>query len=340
LPGCHVFGFKIEVEVSLYGSYRGSAGLFKKETGKKTAKLKQDDVERRLSELTAELASGSSPSLVPGANSDLALSPTAKKVGKSDAGSVSISSSFNVWAFWLITIVSLVLSQTPGISWLFTPINQFTTMVHELGHAFVCILTGGHVTGLTIVGDGAGHGGLTYYRGGIQFFTAQAGYLGTAVFGCLLIFLGQYPRFSKLLLAAIGVAIGLCSLTLVGMNIFVTGFQGFFSLIWGGALAFALCWLARKLDSRSANLVVLFLAVQTALNSLSAVFLLVQVYFGVLQSNAWSDASIMEKITHIPAFFWGLLWFLMSCAMVGFTLWHTYGKRLFGRLAGPLLVEK
>lgn len=333
------FSSKIELEDSLKVS-RGLPDLFKKETQKKTTKLKQDDVERRLNELTAELAAGSSsPSLVSSNNPDFALNPNAK-TGDIFGKQVSISSSFNAWAFWLITILSLILSQTPGISWLFTPINQFTTMIHELGHAFVCILTGGHVTGLTIVGDGAGHGGLTYYAGGLQFFTAQAGYLGTAVFGCLLIYLAQFPRFSKLLLGAIGIAMGLCSLTLVGMNIFVTGFQGFFSLLWGGAMAFALCWLAKKLDSRSANLVVLFLAIQTALNSLSAVFLLVQVYLGVLQTNAWSDASVMETITHIPAFFWGLIWFLMSCAMLGFTLWHTYGKRLFRRGTGALVVEK
>ena len=297
----------------------------KKEAEQKATKLKQDDVERRLFELNAELDSANI------GTADLALTGGSKpgKIKAVPNKVVAVTSGFNAWAFWLITILSLVLSQTPGISWLFTPINQFTTMIHELSHALVCILTGGHVSGLTIVGDGAGHGGLTYTAGGIQFFIAQAGYLGTAVFGCLLIYLGQFTRFSKLILGALGVAIGLCTFMFVGMNVFQTGFAGFFSFLWGAAISVVLLWLAKKLDAKGANLAVLFLAVQTALNSLGGIFILVQVYCGIMQANTWSDATVMERMTHIPSFLWSLMWFVMSCAMLGFTLWHTYGKRLF-----------
>ncbi len=302
----------------------------KKEVEKKTVKLKPDDVDRRLAELNAELDAG---------RYDVASLPLKGNPGKSiiskvfpggnSKDTVSASTGVNVWAFWLITILSLILSQTPGVSWLFLPINQFTTMIHELSHAFVCVLTGGHVAGLTIVGDGAGHGGITSSLGGIQFFIAQAGYLGTAFFGCLLIFLGQFSRFSKTILGALGIFIGVVTICFVGLNVIHTGFAGVLSFLWGAAISAALLWMAIKLDSKSANLAVLFLAVQTALNSISCIFLLVQVYLGFLPAGGWSDATVMENITHIPAFLWSLMWFLISCLMLGFTLWHTYGKRLF-----------
>lgn len=307
--------------------------LKKKEVEKKTVKLKQDDVDRRLAELSAELDAG---------HYDVTSVPTKSTFGKSvmskvfpggdSAGnsiSTSGSSNINAWAFWLITILSLILSQTPGISWLFLPINQFTTMVHELGHALVCVLTGGHVTGLTIVSDGAGHGGITNFQGGIQFLTAQAGYLGTAFFGCLLIFLGQFSRFSKIILGTLGIFFGVFTIYFVGLNVFHTGLAGVLSFLWGAAITVGLLWMAKKFDAKSANLAVLFLAVQTALNSVSCIFLLVQVYLGFIPAGGWSDATVMENMTHIPSFLWSLWWFLLSCLMLGFTLWHTYGKRLF-----------
>jgi hypothetical protein len=307
--------------------------LKKKEVEKKTVKLKQDDVDRRLAELNAELDAG---------NYDLASVPSKSTSGKpllskvfkkdsfsGKSTSPAVSNDINAWAFWTITLVSLILSQTPGISWLFLPINQFTTMVHELSHALVCVLTGGHVVGLTIVGDGAGHGGLTNAQGGIQFLFAQAGYLGTAFFGCLLIFLGQYARFSKIILGVLGALVGAFTIYFVGLNVLHTGLAGIFSFLWGAAISVGLIWMAKKLDAKSANLAVLFLAVQTALNSVSCIFMLVQVYLGFIPAGGWSDATVMENMTHIPSFVWSFLWFLISCLMLGFTLWHTYGKRLF-----------
>jgi hypothetical protein len=117
--------------------------LKKKEVEKKTVKLKQDDVDRRLAELNAELDAGrydvtSVP--VTGASGKSSMMSKVFSGGGSTKNLNSGSNEINAWAFWLITILSLILSQTPGISWLFLPINQFTTMVHELGHALVCVL--------------------------------------------------------------------------------------------------------------------------------------------------------------------------------------------------------
>ena len=120
----------------------------------------------------------------------------------------------NVWAFWLITILSLFLYNAPIVGLLLSPINTFATMVHELGHAFVCMSTGGSVSGMTIVSDGSGHGGLTFCHGGMPFFYTQAGYLGTAIFGCLLIYFGQYPRFSKAILCLMGATMAIASISL------------------------------------------------------------------------------------------------------------------------------
>ncbi|MDR3615512.1 MAG: M50 family metallopeptidase [Candidatus Obscuribacterales bacterium] len=240
-------------------------------------------------------------------------------------------SSINASLFWFLTFLAIFLAQVPYVSVLFTPITQFTTLVHELGHAVVCVLTGGQVGGLTIVSDGSGHGGVTYTRGGIPFFYTQAGYLGTAFFGSTLIYLGQYPNLSKNLLIWLGIGMGIASISLIGGNILYTGLAGVGSFFWAAAMSVFLVLSGMKLKSYQANLLLLFLATQTALNSFTGVFYLVQLYLHMVPSHgAWSDASNMSKMfPFLPATFWSLFWCFCSVIMLTFSIWHTYGKRLF-----------
>ena len=256
-----------------------------------------------------------------------ALSPPVK----GDTQTTGFSSSFNAVGFWVLAVLSLFLAQMPLVSFLFAPVTQFTTMVHELSHALVCIVTGGFVTGLTIVGDGAGHGGLTFCRGGMPFFYTQAGYLGTAVFGSLLIFVGQYPRLSKFILIFLATAMAAASLFLIGGNVLSTGLAGVGSFLWGIAMSAFLMYSGIKLKPHTANLLLLFLGIQTALNSFTGILYLVQLGLGLSPSSAaWSDASNMASMPpYIPAVVWSLFWFLSSVALLTFTIWHTYGKKIF-----------
>lgn len=253
------------------------------------------------------------------------------KQANSSKQSVFSGSVFNAVGFWAVAVFSLLLSHSPGFSWLFAPLNVFTTAVHELGHAIVCLATGGHVNGLTIVSDGAGHGGLTFCQGGNAFLYTQSGYLGAAVFGCLLIALSQYPRLSKAILTGIGLAIGLASIFLMPQTMFQAGMlaQGLGSMAWGLVMGGLLVYAGIKLKSAIANLVLLFLAVQTALNSVTLIGDLITLSMGLASVHAFSDASNMADMTGIPAVIWSLFWGIASVAMLGLTLKETYGKRLF-----------
>ncbi|PWT96560.1 MAG: hypothetical protein C5B53_09490 [Candidatus Melainabacteria bacterium] len=248
-------------------------------------------------------------------------------------GTVFSGSMFNALGFWLVALVSLVLSHAPGFSWLFAPLNFFTTAVHEMGHALVCIATGGHVGGMTIVSDGAGHGGLTFCQGGNAFLYTQSGYLGAAVFGCILIALSQYPRISKAILLGIGLTIGAAGIFLMPAALCQSGMflQGLASMVWALAMGAFLVWSGLKLKPALANLLLLFLAVQTALNSVTCIGDLITLSFGLTGMHAFSDASNMADMTGIPAFIWSIFWGVSSLVMLGFTLKETYGKRLFGQ---------
>jgi len=240
----------------------------------------------------------------------------------------------NHWAFWTLVGLSMLLANAPFFGWVLFPVTEFTTMIHELGHAFVCMLTGGTVTGLTIVSDGQGHGGLTNCAGGMPFLYTQAGYLGTAVFGAFLIFICQFRRGAKAALCVIGSCLALASIGLVGANVLHTGMQGLLSFVCAMLLSVALIWagtnfkvLGIRWSQGGANLLLTFLAIQTALNSVTSLFYLTQASLG---EGAWSDATNMQHMTGIPAVVWSVFWAAVSLALVGFAMWRTYG---FGKKA-------
>jgi len=228
--------------------------------------------------------------------------------------------------FWGVLIASLVLSKIPGAEFFFTPLNQFTTLVHEMGHAIAAVLAGGHVASLTIVADGQGHGGLTQSYGGIPFFTTQAGYLGTAIFGCFLVWLSQFHKLSKGILVGIGSIIAIASVFFIAPGLLSINFmQGFFSLLWALAMAGAAIYAGLKLKDSNANIVVMFLAVYTAMDSLRAISIIITAT--LLGSAVTSDATHMEQLFILPAFFWAILWATLSAVMLATTVWFTYGVK-------------
>lgn len=247
---------------------------------------------------------------------------------KSQAGFADTGSSRSIWLLVLATGLSLVLWNVPVFNWLLGPISVFVTTLHELSHAIACLSTGGHVTGLTIVNDNQGHGGLTFCVGGIPFIYTQAGYLGTAIFGCLFLLLGRSESMSRFMLFMLGCLIGLTSLSLMLGTVFSEGriLEGVGSVVWGLAMAAGLVWCALNLRGKTAHFLFFFLAVQTALNSVTSLITLLTTSFGFSSADTWSDATSMQKLTMVPAQMWAFGWAATSIVMVLGTLWWMYGR--------------
>ena len=71
------------------------------------------------------------------------------------------------------------------------PVTLLVTFLHEFGHALGALATGGTVEGLQINPDGSGY---TITRGGSQAMVLMGGYLGSAVLGNLLFWIGVRYR--------------------------------------------------------------------------------------------------------------------------------------------------
>lgn len=75
------------------------------------------------------------------------------------------------------------------------PINLFVTYLHEFGHALGAIITGGSVESLQVNEDGSG---VTYTRGGSKSVILMGGYIGSAIFGNALFYIGaKKPKIAQ-----------------------------------------------------------------------------------------------------------------------------------------------
>jgi hypothetical protein len=256
------------------------------------------------------------------------MTPAKTSAAPSHRASLALLIGLNV-AFYALT-------QFPLGRILVVPLDTLVTTLHELGHAIVCLATGGSVSALTIVSDGDGHAGVTWCRGGIPFLYTQAGYLGAAFFGCVLIRLGRAQEKAKAVLKGLGALIAAASLFLIGPGLFhgADTTQALGSLAVGVGMAVVLLFLGAKLPTKVAHILLLILAGQTALNALKDTVGLIEISLGLTPyQGSFTDATNMYNLTHIPAAFWSVLWGVVSLIMLAVTLKVSYGKKSGGASA-------
>jgi Peptidase M50B-like len=82
------------------------------------------------------------------------------------------------------------------------PITLLVSFLHELGHAIGAVITGGRMQSMEINLDGSG---LTTTLGGSPAVTLMSGFIGSAIFGNLLFYIGaKMPRFHRITLVFLG----------------------------------------------------------------------------------------------------------------------------------------
>ncbi|MFQ3578862.1 MAG: M50 family metallopeptidase [Bacteroidales bacterium] len=97
----------------------------------------------------------------------------------------------------LIVVVGFLLIKyfVPFGSLIMYPVSLFVTILHELGHAFFTVITGGSVHTINIHYDGSGYAEV---QGGFTPLVVMGGYIGSAIFGNIYIHIGLlYPRIVK-----------------------------------------------------------------------------------------------------------------------------------------------
>lgn len=230
----------------------------------------------------------------------------------------------------LATVITLILWFIPYADYLVYPIRLFVTFIHEASHALVGFFTGGSVQSLTISSDGSG---VVYSApSGIigSLLTSSAGYLGTTVFGVLLLLLIRKHVSPQKVLLGSGAFIGLITLffgvLMPLFNIFslhVSFGTVLFTIVSGALISFGLVLLAAYSNLRVASFAVAFLAVQCLMNALSDLKTLFFINATFGGSEIQSDAGNMAAATGLPGIMWVLIWMGISIVMI------TFGLRLY-----------
>ena len=153
--------------------------------------------------------------------------------------------------------------------------------------------------------------GETYSLGGLQLLIANAGYLGSMLFGAGLLVLCRHGRNAR-------AALGVTAAAILALTVFFAG--SVFSWFSGIVLAIGLVLFASTANVRVAHFFLSFLAIQCCLN---AVFDLRTILLISTFTNSPSDAFNLERMTHIPALVWASTWIVISAIVLWVAL-RTY----------------
>ena len=199
-----------------------------------------------------------------------------------------------VWLLW----------DTPAIY----PLKIFVVLLHEISHGLTSIATGGTIERIVL---DPYQGGACYCGGGNAFLTLSAGYLGSLVWGVLLLSAAQATRVSnRMVIGAVGVVV--LALTIFFVR---SGFGFAFGLAFGVTLLMA----ARKLGP-TANTVIL-----TGLGLTSCLYAILDIKSDVLdRPHLRSDAAMLAELTSIPTTFWGALWIGIALVVSFFAFRRAY----------------
>jgi hypothetical protein len=137
-------------------------------------------------------------------------------------------------ARWLVIAIALTvfLVFLPFAHIITYPFLIFSTFIHETAHAMAAVLTGGDVESLTVRMDGSG---VTYTRGGFRFLISSAGYVGTTLFGALLLILSGRERNVRQVLIGAALFVLMITALFVGQanNLIVLGLIAAIATLFG-----------------------------------------------------------------------------------------------------------
>ena len=176
------------------------------------------------------------------------------------------------------------------------PLKIFVVMLHEISHGIASLSTGGTIERIVLDPH---QGGACFCGGGNAFLTLTAGYLGSLVWGVVLLSAVSSSRVSNRMVV-----------TLVGTVVFLltalyvrNGFGLLFGLAFGATLMVA----GRRLGPTASRVVL------TVLGLTSCLYAILDIKSDVLdRPHLESDAAMLAEMTGISTTTWGAVWITVA----------------------------
>ncbi|MCY4574681.1 MAG: M50 family metallopeptidase [Gemmatimonadetes bacterium] len=172
------------------------------------------------------------------------------------------------------------------------PLKIFVVMLHEISHGIASIATGGAIDKIVL---DPYQGGACYCGGGNAFLTLSAGYLGSLIWGVVLLAATNSRRIPTPALV-----FGVGTLVVVLTALYVrNGFGLAFGLAFGATLMVA----GRKLGPAASRILM------TALGLTSCLYAILDIKSDVLdRPHLESDAAMLAEMTGVSTVTWGVIW--------------------------------
>lgn len=201
------------------------------------------------------------------------------------------------WKLLLYIVVAYVILQLPFIGQFLRAAN---TMIHESGHAVVVLLTQGIVENISLFmnTEGVTRAMSASWLG--SFLTGLAGYLFSALVIILLAHFWQGKQYRL-------IHVTLLAFAFADLIFWVRNFYGIFWLVVFIVLLLFLMRMKKIGLVSSLTLILIIILIAGSVRSGFDIFLL-----GLFHPRSAGDATYLAHITYVPAFLWGILFFVIT----------------------------
>lgn len=198
------------------------------------------------------------------------------------------------------------------IFWDFFLLHPFKVLVvffHEISHGITAVLTGGSIDNIQFSNN---ESGICSYSGGNRFLIANAGYLGSFLWGLLFLKMSSNEKTVKISSTIFSIFI------LVITLLYVRNLFGFiFGIITSGSILLLLKYSHIKILTILTQLI----------GFISCSYALWDIYVdSILYKINGSDAYVLGDMTWIPSQMWGVIWLLIGVTLSVFYVRKTYFK--------------
>lgn len=204
------------------------------------------------------------------------------------------------------------------------PLKIFAVFLHELGHSLMAVIFGNGIQGFRISLDESGYA-LTLPKSDFSaFIIANGGYLGSVLFALLILWLKRTALRKYIL--------GASAMLLLGVSIAYG--KSVFTIIYAAIFAGMILLLYMLHNEKLNDWVIDIIGVTSAAYAIYDTFvdtILLQINLRLNLIPGWgasqplTDAVQLQKMTHVPAVVWGIIWLVIACVAFYSTIMH--GKR-------------
>ncbi len=216
---------------------------------------------------------------------------------------------------WREVAILLMLGAAAFFLWdtvVIYPLRLLVVFFHEMSHGLAAIATGGRVIEIQIV---AAEGGLCITQGGSRFLILSAGYLGSMVWGGIILLLASRGRVHQGLSVVLGILLMVVTLWLVRP---IGSFGFAFGLLTGAALMGA----GLRLNAVGNKYLL------KAIGLVSCIYVVLDIRSDILdRPEARSDAFMLSELTGVPTVVWGVAWIAIALVAGFYFLVHSSKKK-------------